>query len=310
MCHCEEQFFAMKEFSIWRKTLRAVILLSLGIAIISPPVSLAAQEAETEITSTYLPTVAKNFQTGPGNLKGTVVDAIFNTPVNNALVCVTSEDDLCFVTAEDGKYHFNNIAYGKLSVEASHVNYLSLLDEVSLAPTATKTLDFALSPLLADGEYRIVLTWGNNPKDLDAHLWLPFPAYPHLSLDNPGNCDEFPDVCLDRDDTDGNGPETISIKNLAESGTYTYAVLNFSYGYPGVPDIIASSAKVRVYGAEGLIAQFSVPKTGAGDLWYVFDFDTTNKQVVAVNCITWYPSDPDLPVCGAPLNPDRVLYIK
>jgi hypothetical protein len=300
----------MTRYSIWRGYARALVLFSLGIALVFAPVSFAAQESEAELTSNYMPTIAYNFQTGPGNLKGTVVDAISNAPINNALVCLEGEEGLCYVTAEDGKYHFDNISYGKRSVEASHLNYLSLLDEVSLAPTATKTLDFALSPLLADGEYRIVLTWGALPKDLDAHFWLPFPAYPHLSLDSPGDCSGFPNVCLDRDDTDGTGPETISIKQLADSGTYSYAVLNFAYGYPGVPDIVASQGKVRLYGAQGLMAQFSVPKTGAGDLWYVFDFDTTTKQVVPVNCITWYPSDPDLPACEAPLDPGRELRIK
>jgi hypothetical protein len=174
----------------------------------------------------------------------------------------------------------------------------------------TKILDFALSPLLADGEYRIVLTWGKTPKDLDAHFWLPYDDYPHLFLDYPGNCAAHPKVCLDRDDKDGIGPETISIKELATSGSYVYAVLNYNFGWPGVPDIINSNGKVQVYGAEGLIAQFTVPKTGTGDLWYVFDLDAATNQVIPVNCITYYPSDPDLPTCGAMLNRVQTYYEK
>jgi adhesin/invasin len=270
----------------------------------------AAADDDVEVdTTSYIPVLYKRFQSGPGNLQGVVVDAITNLPLNGAVVCI--QGDKCDITNEDGTYSISNIAYGPKFVDAERGGYLSLTQNTYVNAGSWIILNFALSPYLGDGEYRIVLTWGKKPKDLDAHFWLPFPNYPHLYLDSRGSCTGFPNVCLDLDDKDGNGPETISIKSLKENGTYRFAVLNYSYGYPGVPEITESSAKVQMYGKEGLIAQFDAPEEGIGDLWYVFDLDAATGEVSPVGCITFYPSDPDLPPeCGAVLSADRVLYKK
>jgi hypothetical protein len=300
----------MNRFSLTRLFAQAGILIALGLASGSPaafPVS--AETSESIANPTYIPVLYKRFQSGPGNLHGTVVDAIYNEPINGAIVCV--QGDKCDVTDEDGVYAISNVAVGSKLVEAERDGYLPLTQETYVNAGSSITLNFALSPILGDGEFRIVLTWGKNPKDLDAHFWLPYPKYPHLYLDAPGSCTNFPNVCLDRDDKDGYGPETISIKSLKASGTYTFAVLNYNYGYPGVPEITQSSAKVQLYGVEGLIAQFSVPKKGMGDLWYVFDLNAATGEVATINCITFYPADPDLPPeCGTVQNWERVLYEK
>jgi uncharacterized protein YfaP (DUF2135 family) len=44
----------------------------------------------------------------------------------------------------------------------------------------TSTLDFVLSAMLEEGQYRVVVTWGNLPRDLDAHLWTPDVSLPHV----------------------------------------------------------------------------------------------------------------------------------
>ncbi len=237
-------------------------------------------------------------------MTGLVVDAVHNTPINGALVCL--QESLCEITDEDGIYRLENVESGFKEVTASRDGYLSLSLNVFVRSGATTTLDFALSPALGQGEFRIILTWGMEPKDLDAHFWLPYEDYPHLYLDYPGNCNAYPYTCLDRDDKDGLGPETISISRMASQGIYAYSVLNYNFGRPGVPEIIDSSAKVQVYGAEGLIAQFSVPKKGEGDLWYVFDLDAVTGEVTQVNCITFYPSDPDRPQCRTELNSSEI----
>jgi len=297
-------------FSLKRVILQAGVLFALGLAPGSPATSPVSAEASVTIANpTYIPVLYKRFQSGPGSVHGTVVDAIYNMPINGAVVCV--QGDKCDVTDEDGTYAITNIAYGSKLVDAARDGYLPLTQETYVNAGSSITLNFALSPILGDGEFRIVLTWGKNPKDLDAHFWLPYPKYPHLYLDAPGSCTGFPNVCLDRDDKDGYGPETISIKSLKASGTYTFAVLNYNYGYPGVPEITQSSAKVQLYGTEGLITQFSAPKKGTGDLWYVFDLDAATGEVTTVNCITFYPADPDLPPeCGTAYTPGRVLYEK
>ena len=278
----------------------AIVLTVLLLSILSFSESKAGVQDRSAAGPVYLPVVSKHFHAAPGALAGLVVDALLNNPINGALVCI--DVTTCDITNEDGAYRLENIDSGMTDVEASRDGYLPLLLDVYVRAGTVTTLDFALSPALGEGEFRIVLTWGQEPKDLDAHFWLPYKNYPHVYLDYPGNCNAYPYTCLDRDDKDGYGPETISIARMANNGIYAYAVLNYNFGRPGVPEIIESNAKVQVYGAEGLIAQFSVPKSGEGDLWYVFDLDAVTGAVTEVNCITYYPSDPDRPQCGTALS--------
>jgi hypothetical protein len=237
-----------------------------------------------------------------------VTDAINNRPINGAVVCLNPKR--CYVTNEDGAYIFANVPSGEREVETRRDGYLALTLDVLIRGGMENNLDFALSPSLAVGEYRVVLTWAESPKDLDTHFWLPYPNYPHLYLDYPGSCSVFPNTCLDRDDRNGYGPETVSIKRLADHGTYAYAVLNYDYSHPGVPDLTASGARVQVYSYEGLIANFRVPLTGNGDLWYVFRLNASDGEIVPVNCITYYPSDPDRPDCNAMFRASSTRYQK
>lgn len=298
----------MREKSNRLLHLQTILLVFFSLVFVPLPVSQAAVERQSTAETIYLPVVSKHFHGGPGILTGLVVDALLNTPINGAQVCV--RESQCDITEEDGTYRLENIDAGWVDVKASRDSYFSLVLSVFIRAGAVTTLDFALSPALGQGEFRIVVTWGKEPKDLDAHFWLPYKNYPHLYLDYPGNCNMHPYACLDRDDKDGYGPETISITRMAEKGTYVYAVLNYNFGRPGVPEIINSSAKVQVYGAEGLIAQFSVPKEGEGDLWYVFDLDAATGEVTEVNCITFYPSDPDRPRCNTTLASSKRRYDK
>ena len=87
------------------------------------------------------------------------------------------------------------------------------------------------------------------------------------------------------------------MRNL-ESTVYYYGVLNYYAGYPGVPEIIQSQAKIRLYQEDGNILEYSVPTIGVGDFWYVFKLisDGSTASVLEMNCITSYTGDP--PECG------------
>ena len=131
-------------------------------------------------------------------------------------------------------------------------------------------LTYALSPTMSqlDG-VRIVLSWGNQPQDLDSHISYPgnHICYHHKtgSLAN-----------LDVDDTDGYGPETITIERKAQGQKYLYAVHNYtSREEAGNSDLSGiSDAKVFVYIGNTLIKSYEVPKgRRAGNVWVVFMID-------------------------------------
>lgn len=127
-------------------------------------------------------------------------------------------------------------------------------------------LSYAISPKMdsLDG-MRIVLNWGLEPKDLDAHL-----AYPgnHVYFNNKKGDQSN----LDVDHVDSFGPETITITKKKLGVKYLYAVHNYSEGdKKGSASISSlSKAKVFVYVGSSLVRTFTPPKGRVGNTWVVF----------------------------------------
>ena len=131
-------------------------------------------------------------------------------------------------------------------------------------------LTYALSPTMQtlDG-LRIVLSWNNDPQDLDSHL-----SYPgnHIWYGQKTGSR----ANLDVDDTDGYGPETVTIERKEQGQKYLYAVNDFTHlettGNTSLSSI--SGAKVFVYVGNTLIRTYQVPRGGrAGNTWLVFMID-------------------------------------
>jgi hypothetical protein len=165
--------------------------------------------------------------------------------------------------------------------------------------------DTLVSADLQAGQLRVVLTWGQQPSDLDSWLLLPddTSVYPHLyygAADTNNNqlagstiSDPFAE--LDVDDRSSFGPETITITQTYP-GTYRYYVHNYSGESQGV-GFSQSTAVVRVFGESGLAYEASVPMLDTGDYWHVFDFDGTTLQLTPVNMVeTTAPTLPP-PAC-------------
>lgn len=127
-------------------------------------------------------------------------------------------------------------------------------------------MTYAVSPVMSnlDG-MRIVLAWGATPNDLDSHLYF------------PGNHVYFSDKSrsssqLDVDDTNGYGPETITIVKKKAGQKYLYAVHNYTDGdAKGNSSLsVRSRAKVFVYIGSTLVRTFTPPQNKVGNTWVVF----------------------------------------
>jgi uncharacterized protein YfaP (DUF2135 family) len=113
---------------------------------------------------------------------------------------------------------------------------------------------------------RIIVDWGSEPKDLDAHL-VKKDSY-HISYRNMRQYEDH--VMLDRDERNGHGPETITIMKLDESGHYTYYVHDYSNRKnKGSSALGRSGATVKVYNNREIIYEFFVGQ-GNGTVWKVF----------------------------------------
>ncbi len=119
------------------------------------------------------------------------------------------------------------------------------------------------------------LTWGENPRDLDSHLWTPSGA--HIAYYNKVE----DGAALDYDDVTSYGPEHISI-NTMHDGDYYYAV----HWYSGTGTWGTSGATV-VMTIDGAGSQtLRVPNAGSpdtvGDFWQLWKLTVLNSQVVGV----------------------------
>ncbi|MCR5460122.1 MAG: SGNH/GDSL hydrolase family protein [Acetatifactor sp.] len=134
-----------------------------------------------------------------------------------------------------------------------------------------------------EGNYRIVLKWGEDPSDLDSHLEGKLSNGDSFSVDfhNKNAFDEGQAIChLSADDMMRHGPEEIVLDVKSETPYYYYV-----YRYRGAGKLQSSSATVEVYKDDALIKTFTVPAgDDAGNYWNVFAI--VNGNIVEKNTIT------------------------
>ncbi|MFC1587594.1 pre-peptidase C-terminal domain-containing protein [Planctomycetota bacterium] len=133
--------------------------------------------------------------------------------------------------------------------------------------------------------YRFVLEWGEHPRDLDSHLLTPPIAgdayHIYYPASNRGSTTGLPFAELDVDDISSFGPETITIGRLFP-GTYRYSIFNYSRN----PAITTSQAMVTVFDEFGLLEEFSIPTSGAGLWWHLFEINGETGQLTVINQIS------------------------
>lgn len=136
------------------------------------------------------------------------------------------------------------------------------------------------------GTATIRLTWASQPDDLDSHLTGPVAGTRfHVYYSDQGSLAALPYASLDVDDTDGFGPEVITLTQLTP-GIYRYSV----HHYSGTNTIASSPASVRLT-LDGRAYNFSPPQeNGAAinNVWQVFEIVVATDGTKTVNSLgTW-----------------------
>lgn len=207
--------------------------------------------------------------------KATLIHALTGEPLADVNITIknraTGETVGMGKTDEYGEYS-QKMDYGEYDVVFTKPKFLSAKHEFRMDLTELPVcMNFALSPKI--DKYRIVLTWGAFPKDLDAHLSGPKPDGGKFHIWWRNKTMIGGKNFLDIDDQNSYGPETITIYKPAK-GVYKYAVHNFSgRKRRNRQDLSFSNAHVDVYGLGRLLASFDVPPGQRGNVWYVFDLD-------------------------------------
>jgi len=258
-------------------------------------------EGQTEVYNAMIELIPEQYS-GEGYATGMIYDAVngygvegmtlyIRSGINNtdgAVVATTTTNDY-------GEYYTPALPSGNYCIEVVDERdveepYISTQINVKILGGITiYNQDATVSSVLVDGQFRIVLTWGSQPYDLDSHLIIETPNhYGHVYYSDSYDYDynagvEIAD--LDLDDTDSYGPETTTIYN-SMGGDFLFYVHNFTRdSYTGLAN---SGATVMIYtvGATSPSYIFYVPY-GEGYVWDVFSYDASTGIITPINEINY-----------------------
>ncbi|HVZ43933.1 MAG TPA: hypothetical protein VHA82_08995 [Ramlibacter sp.] len=217
-----------------------------------------------------------------------VRNAVTGQAISGATVLAASQTA---TTNQDGIATFTTLPQSFVSFTVVASGYVSSGRAASLACNVSTPVSIAMSPVgsnsggLASGQFRIILTWGADPSDLDSHLTGPDGAggrwHVYYANKTAGG------ICaLDVDDVTSFGPETITCpatgtQTLLKPGVYRYSV----HHYAGAANIGTSGASVRLEFGNGASYTYTPPAsgfTGPKDLWTVFELTVFNDGSVGI----------------------------
>lgn len=245
-------------------------------------------ENQTTYMETFLMVQGEEGQVGEAT--GTITNALTGTGLEGVTLDVRSGwnnssngDILTTVTTNSLGNYIIDLPIGNYTLNASKDGFVSTTINIVVQPNVCTSKDGSMTPVLSGDNYRIVLTWGENPRDLDSHVvgTLTSGSSFHVYYSNKSEYDGEIEVCnLDVDDTTSYGPETITLNAINDTPYYYYI-----YRYAGSGTVASSGAQVNVYQSENLIATFNVPTDlGDGDCWNVFAI--VNGELVVRNTMT------------------------
>lgn len=200
-----------------------------------------------------------------------------------------TDTDAVTTTNSYGRYTVD-LMEGNYTAEFSKEGFVTGYANVVCFEGNSTSQDGSITPILNENEYRIVLTWGEDPWDLDSHLSGPrneegdrFHVYFSNRFATASTEDGNVTVAkLDHDDTSSYGPETITLIKLSNDSVYHYAVHDYTNKYSSESKALSmSGAKIVVYHGNSVIATFNVPINKVGTVWNVFDIQ--GNQLIPVN---------------------------
>lgn len=161
---------------------------------------------------------------------------------------------------------------GVYTLEVITPGYETMYYTIIANPMLDNRYEFYAAPELSEGEYAVVLTWGENPRDLDSHLFTTREGEgSHVWYG--GLEDDFGNS-LDVDVQESYGPETVKINSLLSTDYYKFCVVDFTDCSNDDLSSYAmsySQATVNVYSSDGWFRTFHVPTNTPGVIWEVFE---------------------------------------
>jgi len=222
--------------------------------------------------------------TGCANVNVQVYNAFTGAFLSGATVSIGGHTA---TTNSSGIASFTALTEGAASLSVTDTGFVSATQGATLVCSSTNVIAVALSPAsgqtggLSTGQFRVILTWGENPNDLDSHMTGPNADGSRWHVDFAD--DASGGICaLDVDDTTSYGPETITCPESSlvslRNGIYRYSV----HQYAGSGTIGTSAASVRLEFANGTVYNYTPPAgawLGVNDVWTVFELTVNNGSI-------------------------------
>lgn len=196
----------------------------------------------------------------------TIVDATTGEPISQAKLTVPAEH------AGEGPEHSFALPAGRHELWAEAAGYCKGEQSVQIQTGEELQVSLPLSPHLEPDEAaRLVLDWAENPRDLDAHVFLEGAGAPvsktHVFfLEKEGHTDSGQlYASLDVDHQNSEGFETVTLSSI--QGTYRYFV--HLYAGEGTLDLSEATVSVSTRGCKK--KTYRVPADCHGRFWSVVD---------------------------------------
>lgn len=179
---------------------------------------------------------------------GRIVSAVDGKAVDNVRIQFFPSDGselVCDAVTDAIGNYTASLPAGQYKVILSRDGYIEEEQDLYIGAYSEQVFqDYTISPEIAMGEIRIVLSWGSTPRDLDSYLFgtADNGSEMFVSFRNK-NCygSDTLMASLDIDQTNGYGPETTTIYN--PNGVYYFIVHDFNE----TSFISQSGATVTVY---------------------------------------------------------------
>lgn len=190
-----------------------------------------------------------------------------------------------------------NLPKGTYTAAICKPGYITTYIVITVVKSTSSTKNNAgtcsISKKMPSGNWRIVLTWGKTPNDLDSHLvgnykGMLLHTY-YASRNAYGGSTLITN--LDVDDVSSYGPETVTLKKVS-GGHFKYYVHNYTdKGLSSSKGLANSKARVVVYKGNRQVATYKVPKK-SGTKWYVFEIK--NGKLIRHNSMSYASTSGDI----------------
>jgi hypothetical protein len=187
-------------------------------------------------------------------------------PVPDAIIKI--QDGETYTTDMEGKVRFKKLPDGIYPFHFDKPGFIPENNKFELIAGTLFRNRFIVTPAFEIGSIRIVLDWDAKPKDLDAHF-VKEGGY-HISYHDMKTSSDGT-ARLDRDDQDGFGPETITVKDIDDGAEYTFYVKDFSNkDSKNSKQLSKSKAMVKIYEEGELKNIWQLSDKQKGNTWMVF----------------------------------------